>query len=99
MSGDADWDVRRFDQWAPEYDRNPLQQRFFGPVHARTLLLAAGLGIQPQRVLDIGCGTGALLRSLSRQWPGAALAGVEPAAGMIRVANQADVRRPAPGHR
>ncbi len=81
----------RFDQWAPKYDRDRLQQRFFGPVHARTLELAAGLGIMPQRVLDIGCGTGALLRSVSGQWPSTALAGVDPAAGMLRAARQAGV--------
>jgi ubiquinone/menaquinone biosynthesis C-methylase UbiE len=84
-------DVDRFDKWAPKYDRDRLQQRFFGPVHARTLQLAAGLGIMPQRVLDIGCGTGALLRSVSGQWPSAALVGVDPAAGMLRAARQAGV--------
>jgi ubiquinone/menaquinone biosynthesis C-methylase UbiE len=89
VSGNADRDVGRFDHWAAEYDQDPLQQRFFGPVHARTLELAAGLGVRPQRVLDIGCGTGALLRSLSREWPGAALAGVDAAAGMVRAARQA----------
>ena len=89
MSSGADRDVGRFDHWASEYDRDRLQLRFFGPVHARTLELAVGLGIMPQRVLDIGCGTGALLRSVSGQWPGAALAGVDPAAGMLRAARQA----------
>lgn len=91
MSRAADRDVDRFDQWAPEYDRDRLQQRCFGPVQARTLDVAAGLGIVPQRVLDIGCGTGALLRSVSAQWPSAALAGVDPAAGMLRAARQAGI--------
>ena len=87
----ADRDVHRFDQWAPEYDQDRLQERFFGPVHARTLELAAGLGLMPQRVLDVGCGSGALLRSASEQWPGAVLAGVDSAAGMVRAARQAGV--------
>jgi ubiquinone/menaquinone biosynthesis C-methylase UbiE len=84
VSKAADRDVGRFDEWAPAYDHDRLQQRFFGPVHGRTLELAAGVGIAPQRVLDIGCGTGSLLRSASVRWPGTALAGVDPAAGMLR---------------
>jgi ubiquinone/menaquinone biosynthesis C-methylase UbiE len=91
VSKGANRDVHRFDLWAPEYDQDRLQQRFFGPVHARTLELAAGLGLVPQRVLDVGCGSGALLRSACGQWPGAALAGVDPAAGMVRAARQAGV--------
>ena len=61
------------------------------PVQTRTLALVAGLDIEPRRVLNCGCGTGALLRSLPGQLPGAALAGVDAAAGMIRVARQAGV--------
>jgi len=34
VSKGANRDVHRFDQWAPEYDQDRLQQRFFGPVHA-----------------------------------------------------------------
>jgi ubiquinone/menaquinone biosynthesis C-methylase UbiE len=91
VSKGPDRDVQRFDECAPQYDQDRLQQWFFGPVHARTLQLAAGLGLVPQRVLDVGCGSGALLRSASAQWPGAALAGVDPATGMIRAARQAGV--------
>lgn len=87
-----DRDVAHFDQWAPDYDRDPLQQRFFGPVHTQTMALVAGLEVRPRRVLDIGCGTGALLRLLARQFPGTALAGVDAAAGMARMARQAGVR-------
>jgi hypothetical protein len=67
---ELDKDVGRSDRWAPEYDRDRLQRRFFGPVHAQTLALAAGLEVQPRRVLDIGCGTGTLLRQLAGQFPG-----------------------------
>ena len=91
MGQRADRDVGRFDRWAPEYDQDPLQQRFFLPVHAETLALVGRLGVRPRRVLDIGCGTGRLLRLMSRQFPGAKLAGVDAAAGMISAARQASV--------
>lgn len=91
MGQEADRDIGHFDRWATEYDRDRLQQRFFGPVHGQVVALLAGLGLRPGRVLDIGCGTGALLRRLSGQFPGAALAGVDPAAGMIGAARRADV--------
>lgn len=91
MGRETGKDVARFDRWAPEYDQSPLQRRFFLPVHARTLTLVADLGVRPSRVLDIGCGTGTLLRLLSHQFPGAALAGVDAAAGMISAAQRAGV--------
>jgi ubiquinone/menaquinone biosynthesis C-methylase UbiE len=49
----------------------------------------------PRRVLDVGCGTGYLLRLLARRYPQAAeLAGLDPAPSMIEAAEQAaDDRR------
>jgi ubiquinone/menaquinone biosynthesis C-methylase UbiE len=42
---------------------------------------------EPRRVLDVGCGTGALLRLLADRLPDAELfAGIDPAAGMIAAA-------------
>jgi ubiquinone/menaquinone biosynthesis C-methylase UbiE len=83
--------VGRFDRWAAGYDRDPLQERFFGPVHAQTLGLVRALGVTPRRVLDIGCGTGALLRAMAREFPGAELAGADAAGSMIRTARQAGI--------
>lgn len=37
----------------------------------------------PERVLDIGCGTGALIERLFAQWPDARFEGVDPAQGMV----------------
>lgn len=37
----------------------------------------------PERVLDIGCGTGALIERMFAQWPDARFEGVDPAQGMV----------------
>jgi ubiquinone/menaquinone biosynthesis C-methylase UbiE len=63
-----------------------------GQVHrdivARTIELALSLGPAPRRVLDVGCGTGLLLRELGRRLPEAPeLTGVDPAAAMIETAS------------
>lgn len=43
--------------------------------------------LEPKRILDIGCGTGYLLRQLAHRYPSAeTLSGVDPAEGMIKVA-------------
>jgi ubiquinone/menaquinone biosynthesis C-methylase UbiE len=64
-------------------------------IAGRAADLAVSLAADPQRVLDVGCGTGYLLRLLAVRYPQAAeLAGVDPAAAMIEAAGQgADDRR------
>jgi Methylase involved in ubiquinone/menaquinone biosynthesis len=42
----------------------------------------------PPNVLDVGCGTGRLLRAASIRWPQAQLFGVDPAEQMISEANR-----------
>lgn len=52
-------------------------------------IVAARLdGGGPGAVLDIGCGTGRLLRRAGRRWPDARLLGVDPAPGMIEMARR-----------
>ncbi len=47
------------------------------------------LDLKPtDRFLDVGCGTGALLRALSRSFPATQLAGIDPSREMLRVARQ-----------
>src|SRR5439155_13683840 len=38
---------------------------------------------EPTAVLDVGCGSGRLLRSAHARWPNARLVGVDPSEGMI----------------
>lgn len=47
----------------------------------------------PERVLDIGCGTGALIERMFAKWPGARFEGVDPAQGMV---DEGAKRRPSP---
>jgi ubiquinone/menaquinone biosynthesis C-methylase UbiE len=76
-------DIERFDQWSSTYENSWLQRAFFDQTHQATLTLAAGIVHQPESVLDVGCGTGRLLRRAYRYWPEAHLIGVDPANGMI----------------
>jgi ubiquinone/menaquinone biosynthesis C-methylase UbiE len=91
----VDQNVGRFGRWADTYDRSVLQRVLFGPLQ-ETVLEQAALDVPaPASVLDIGCGTGQLLRRASRHFPEATLTGVDPSDGMVRVA-QASVPVGAP---
>ena len=77
-------DVERFDRWAGSYDRHYLQRVVFEPVQKTVLELAASEVPRPAAILDVGCGTGRLLRSTEQQFPGAALEGVDAAVEMVK---------------
>lgn len=49
------------------------------------LRLASG-HCQPERILEVGCGTGRNLRSLQKRFPDASITGIDLSADMIRVA-------------
>ena len=87
----SDRDSQFFDRVASRYDTHRIQ-RFARPIHVR-LLRAVD---RPEAVLDVGCGTGALLGEIGARWPQARLAGVDAAPGMAAVARQrlpaADIR-------
>jgi len=88
----TDTEIARFDRWAATYEQSFLQRWFFDRVHAKMLdLLVRAVPEPPKRVLDVGCGTGRLLRAASARWPAAQLLGVDPASQMI-----AEARRLAP---
>ena len=81
-------DIGHFDQWASSYENSWLQRAFFDRAHQATLALAASTVHQPVSILDVGCGTGKLLRRAATYWPEAQLIGVDPANGMIEVAKR-----------
>jgi ubiquinone/menaquinone biosynthesis C-methylase UbiE len=78
-------DVEQFERWSRTYERSILQKLIFNRVHQVVLALAREFP-PPETIVDVGCGTGRLLRAAQLQWPNARLVGVDPAAGMIEVA-------------
>jgi len=80
-------DVDSFDHRSSGYEQSFLQGFFFDRVHQAALSLLPA-DVHPGSILDIGCGTGRLLRKAASRWPEAQLIGVDPAEGMIAVAHQ-----------
>jgi len=79
-------DIDRFNRWARTYDRHWMQRFLFDRVQQTALELAAQEFAQPAAILDVGCGTGRLLRSAALRFPAARLVGVDAAIEMVRQA-------------
>lgn len=81
-----DRDVVAFDQRARGYE-DGWRGRLHHEIADRTAGLALGCVPDPRRILDVGCGTGYLLRQLAAGYPQAAeLWGIDAAPTMIEVA-------------
>jgi ubiquinone/menaquinone biosynthesis C-methylase UbiE len=87
-------DVAAFDERAAGYEQG-WRGRLHHDIADRAAELAVSVHAAPWRVLDVGCGTGYLLRLLAGRYPQATeLAGLDPAPSMIEAAEQAaDDRR------
>ena len=79
-------DVGRFDEWASTYERHWMQRLIFDPIQSTLLDLAASQVPRPAFILDVGCGTGRLLRTASQRFPGARLEGIDAAPQMVEQA-------------
>jgi ubiquinone/menaquinone biosynthesis C-methylase UbiE len=83
----SDSTASRFDRRASSYEDSTLQQFLFVPVQQTALRLALQLLPQARRVLDVGCGTGQLLRRARPCYPTAQLVGVDLAGRMVATAS------------
>lgn len=83
---------RAFDAQSPTYDNDMKGE------HARRLypyVLEEVAAAAPKRVLDVGCGTGALAQLVLEALPGCELSGIDLSAGMLDRARQRLGRRAA----
>ena len=71
---------RAFDRAARSYDEAGVLQREIG---ARLLQHLDPIRIEPGRILDVGCGTGAYLDPLARRYPQAQVIGIDFSAAML----------------
>jgi ubiquinone/menaquinone biosynthesis C-methylase UbiE len=82
-------DVTAFDERARHYDQGWLG-RLHHDIVRQTIEVALSSHPRPHAILDIGCGTGNLLRVLAGRCPEAAeFAGVDPAVSMVEAARSA----------
>jgi ubiquinone/menaquinone biosynthesis C-methylase UbiE len=81
-----DRDVGQYDRRAPGYESGP-RGTMHREISSRTVDLALRSVPEPKRILDVGCGTGYLLRDLAGRVPAAVeLVGIDAAPSMIEVA-------------
>jgi ubiquinone/menaquinone biosynthesis C-methylase UbiE len=87
----ADRDVVPFEKRAARYEHGWLG-RLHGEIAERVATLALSVHPVPSRVLDVGCGTGYLLRVLADRCPGIVeFVGIDAATAMIDAATAASV--------
>jgi ubiquinone/menaquinone biosynthesis C-methylase UbiE len=80
-------DLAAFNDRAARYDQG-WRGRLHHEIANRTASLAMATSASPSRVLDVGCGTGYLLRTLARRYPDAReLCGIDAAPQMISTAS------------
>uniref|UniRef100_A0AAU3IAF3 Methyltransferase domain-containing protein n=1 Tax=Streptomyces sp. NBC_01393 TaxID=2903851 RepID=A0AAU3IAF3_9ACTN len=78
-------DVAQFQNWGPTYEDSRIQQ-IRDRIHQSLVDWVGEQGVRPQNVLDVGCGTGALLRRVGIRFPNAELTGVDVSPSMVETA-------------
>jgi ubiquinone/menaquinone biosynthesis C-methylase UbiE len=78
-----------FDRWASVYDLSALQDVLYRQAHSVVVQRALRLAPHARRVLDIGCGTGQLLRRVAAALPHADLVGVDASFAMASHTHEA----------
>ena len=86
-TNDSRKDVEHFNRWSHTYDESWIQ-RYAERVHTEMLNVVTSETAAPGAVLDVGCGTGRLLRKVRAVYPSAQLFGIDPAEGMVEVARR-----------
>jgi ubiquinone/menaquinone biosynthesis C-methylase UbiE len=81
------YDTEHFNRRSSTYE-NSLDQRLWFDRFQKRILKLVEKGYTPNTVLDVGCGTGRLLRKAKARWPKAQFIGVDPANGMIENARR-----------
>jgi ubiquinone/menaquinone biosynthesis C-methylase UbiE len=81
-------DIAAFDERAGGYEAG-WRGRLHYEIADRTADLALHTVPRPSAVLDVGCGTGYLLRRLAARCPDARMVGIDPAPAMITAARAA----------
>ncbi|MCM8763346.1 MAG: methyltransferase domain-containing protein [Candidatus Omnitrophica bacterium] len=76
---------KKFSRVAPNYDRYADIQRYFGQMLLKELKKD---GILTKKILDIGTGTGSLLKLLNSLYPKAEIVGVDMSWGMLEIAKE-----------
>ena len=81
----------RFDKWSATYEESVYWRLYFVPLHD---MLESRIGeVRGSSVLDVGCGTGDMLRRMDRL--GAArLVGIDESEGMLRAARELSREHP-----
>jgi ubiquinone/menaquinone biosynthesis C-methylase UbiE len=76
--------TRNFDRLAPEWDSTRVSPERLLPIAAALDALSAA----PERVLDLGTGSGRVARLAAERFTGAEVTGADVSAGMVREANE-----------
>jgi ubiquinone/menaquinone biosynthesis C-methylase UbiE len=78
---------RQFDRLAPVWDATRIDMSKLAPLRAAL----ESLPDEPERVLDVGTGTGIAARLAIELWPAAAVVGVDASPGMVAEARRLSV--------